>query len=243
MDNVIDLNFYPIPYARLTNMKMRPIGLGTSGYHHLLAKKRIAWESEEHLQYMDQLFERINYHAIKASMELSKEKGHYAHFEGSDWQTGAYFHKRHYTGAEWDKLASNVAKHGLRNGYLMAIAPTSSTGIIAGTTAGVDPVMNRFFLEEKKGTIIPRVAPELSDATFWLYKTAHQIDQKWVVDAAAIRSRHIDQAQSVNLYITQEITFSGIRDLYLRAWHGGVKSLYYVRSLSLEVEECETCAS
>lgn len=243
LDNVIDLNFYPIPYARLTNMKMRPIGLGTSGYHHLLAKKRIAWESEEHLQYMDQLFERINYHAIKASMELSKEKGHYAHFEGSDWQTGAYFHKRHYTGAEWDKLASNVAKHGLRNGYLMAIAPTSSTGIIAGTTAGVDPVMNRFFLEEKKGTIIPRVAPELSDATFWLYKTAHQIDQKWVVDAAAIRSRHIDQAQSVNLYITQEITFSGIRDLYLRAWHGGVKSLYYVRSLSLEVEECETCAS
>ena len=125
----------------------------------------------------------------------------------------------------------------------MAIAPTSSTGIIAGTTAGVDPVMNRFFLEEKKGAIVPRVAPELSDKTFWLYKTAHQIDQNWVVDAASIRSRHIDQAQSVNLYITQQISFSGIRDLYLRAWHGGVKSLYYVRSLSLEVEECETCAS
>lgn len=243
LDNVIDLNYYPVPYARITNMKMRPIGLGTSGYHHLLAKKGIPWESEEHLRYMDRLFERINYHAVSASMRLAKEKGRYERFEGSDWQTGTYFTKRRYEGSEWDTLAHEVAQNGMRNGYLMAIAPTSSTGIIAGTTAGVDPVMNRFFLEEKKGAIVPRVAPELSDKTFWLYKTAHQIDQNWVVDAASIRSRHIDQAQSVNLYITQQISFSGIRDLYLRAWHGGVKSLYYVRSLSLEVEECETCAS
>lgn len=131
----------------------------------------------------------------------------------------------------------------MRNAYLMAIAPTSSTSIIAGTTAGIDPIMNRFFLEEKKGSIVPRVAPDLSDETFWLYKTAHQIDQKWVVDAAGIRQRHLDQSQSVNLYITQDITFGGIRDLYLRAWHEGVKTLYYIRSLALEVETCETCSA
>ena len=243
LDNVIDLNFYPIPYAKITNLKMRPIGLGSSGYHHLLAKRGIAWESQEHLSFMDKLYEQINYYAIEASSLLAAEKGQYARFAGSDWQTGQYFAKRNYTSERWQKLAAQVAELGMRNAYLMAIAPTSSTSIIAGTTAGIDPIMNRFFLEEKKGSIVPRVAPDLSDETFWLYKTAHQIDQKWVVDAAGIRQRHLDQSQSVNLYITQDITFGGIRDLYLHAWHEGVKTLYYIRSLALEVETCETCSA
>lgn len=242
LDNVIDLNFYPIPYAEITNMKMRPIGLGTSGYHHLLAQKGISWESPEHLEYMDRLYERINYYAIEASARLGQEKGSYLRFPGSDWQTGEYFKIRGYESSDWKRLASDVAR-GMRNAYLLAIAPTSSTSIIAGTTAGIDPVMNRFFLEEKKGTIVPRVAPALSDNTFWLYKTAHQIDQEWVVDAAGIRQRHLDQSQSVNLFITHDYSFRRILDLYLRAWEKGVKTLYYVRSRSLEVEECENCAS
>ncbi len=170
LDNVIDLNFYPVPYARITNGKYRSIGLGTSGYHHLLAKKGIAWESEEHLSYMDTVFENINYAAVSASCALAAEKGSYEYFDGSDWQTGAYFDKRGYTGGKWQDLRKAVAEKGLRNGYLIAVAPTSSTSIIAGTTAGLDPVMKRYFLEEKKGTIMPRVAPELNMDTFWLYK-------------------------------------------------------------------------
>lgn len=243
LDNVIDLNYYPIPYAKITNMKMRPIGLGTSGYHHVLAQKGIRWESAEHLEYMDKLYERINYHAIEASSLLAEEKGAYLRFPGSDWQTGEYFRIRGYESSEWKRLAADVTRQGMRNSYLLAIAPTSSTSIIAGTTAGTDPVMNRYFLEEKKGNIIPRVAPELGDKTFWLYKTAHQIEQEWVVDAASIRQRHLDQSQSVNLFITHDYSFRRLLDLYLRAWEGGVKTLYYVRSRSLEVEECESCSS
>lgn len=243
LDNVIDLNFYPIPYAEITNMKMRPIGLGTSGYHHLLAQKGIKWESPEHLEFMDKLYERINYLSIEASSLLAEEKGSYLRFPGSDWQTGDYFRMRKYESPEWKRLSSDVARRGMRNAYLLAIAPTSSTSIIAGTTAGIDPVMNRYFLEEKKGNIIPRVAPQLSDSTFWLYKTAHQIDQEWVVDAASIRQRHLDQSQSVNLFITHDYSFRRILDLYLRAWEGGVKTLYYIRSRSLEVEECTSCSS
>lgn len=243
LDNVIDLNFYPIPYAEITNQRMRPIGLGTSGYHHLLAKHGIRWESEEHLTFMDEVFEKINYYAIKASCHLAEEKGAYSYFEGSDWHNGRYFTDRSYTSEMWTTLSAEVNKKGLRNGYLMAIAPTSSTSIIAGTTAGTDPVMDRYFLEEKKGSIVPRVAPQLSDDTFWLYKTAHQMDQNWIIDAAALRQRHLDQSQSVNLFIDQSVTFRGVMDLYLRAWSKGVKTLYYVRSKSLEVEECETCSA
>lgn len=243
LDNVIDLNLYPVPYAQISNQRYRSIGLGVSGYHHALALRGIRWESEEHLAFADRLFEQINFAAIQASTRLAREKGRYACFEGSDWQTGAYFEKRSYQSERWQHLAAEVAEQGMRNAYLLAIAPTSSTSIIAGTTAGIDPVMKRFFLEEKKGAMLPRVAPALSDKTWWIYKDAHLINQTWSVRAAGVRQRHIDQAQSLNLYITNEFTMRQLLNLYILAWESGVKTIYYVRSKSLEVAECESCAS
>lgn len=221
LDNVIDLNFYPVPYARVTNRRYRALGLGVSGYHHALAKKGIPWESEEHIGFADALFERINYAAIAASNSLAAEKGSYEYFTGSDWASGAYFDKRGYTSEKWTLLRARVATEGLRNGYLLAVAPTSSTSIIAGTTAGIDPVMKRYFLEEKKGSTLPRVAPELSSRTFWLYKDAHHINQLWSLRAAGARQRHIDQAQSLNLYITTDFSLRQVLDLYIRAWERG----------------------
>lgn len=258
LDNVIDLNFYALPYARITNHRYRSIGLGVSGYHHMLARRGISWESEDHLAFADEVFERINYHAIRASARLAEERGAYGLFEGSDWQTGAYFAKRGYCslsgevarvregamGSErWGELAEAVARNGVRNAYLLAIAPTSSTSILSGTTPGIDPIMRKFFLEEKKGSMLPRVAPELSPRTYWYYKPAHYIEQTWSVRAAGVRQRHIDQAQSMNLYITNDYTLRQVLRLYLEAWRRGVKTIYYVRSKSLEVEECESCSA
>lgn len=243
LDNVIDLNFFPVPYAKINNQSYRPVGLGVSGYHHMLAKKGVAWESPEHLELAEKVFADIHYATIEASSQIAAEKGCYAYFEDSDWQTGAYFKKRGLTEGRWEELRKRVARNGLRNGYLLAAAPTSSTSIIAGTTAGLDPVMNRYYLEEKKNGLIPRVAPELSMDTFWYYKNAHYIDQTWSVRACGIRQRHIDQAQSMNLYITNEYTFRKVLNLYILAWEQGVKTIYYIRSKSLEVEECEVCSS
>lgn len=258
LDNVIDLNFYALPYARITNHRYRSIGLGVSGYHHMLARRGISWESEDHLAFADEVFERINYHAIRASERLAEERGAYGLFEGSDWQTGAYFAKRGYCslsgevaevregamGSErWGELAEAVARNGVRNAYLLAIAPTSSTSILSGTTPGIDPIMRKFFLEEKKGSMLPRVAPELSPRTYWYYKPAHYIEQTWSVRAAGVRQRHIDQAQSMNLYITNDYTLRQVLRLYLEAWRRGVKTIYYVRGKSLEVEECESCSA
>ena len=243
LDNVIDLNFYPVPYAQITNQKYRGIGLGVSGYHHLLAKRNILWESEEHLKFADELFEMINYFTVLASADLAEEKGTYQFFEGSDWHTGAYFEKRNYVSKEWKELEYKVRNTGMRNGYLLAAAPTSSTSILAGTTAGLDPVMKKFFMEEKKGSMLPRVAPDLSLDTYYYYRNAHNIDQSFSVKACGVRQRHIDQAQSLNLYITNNYTLRQLFHLYVEAWEAGVKTIYYVRSKSLEVEECESCAS
>ena len=103
--------------------------------------------------------------------------------------------------------------------------------------------MNRYFLEEKKGSIVPRVAPGLDDKTFWIYENAHEVNQIWTVRASGVRQRHIDQGQSVNMYITTDMKMSEILNLMIEANKVGMKSIYYFRSKSLEVEECDTCSA
>lgn len=242
LDNVIDLNFFPVPYAEINNHHYRPIGLGVSGYHHMLATNGISWETEKHLQFVDEVFEDINYYAVQASMEYAREKEYYEYFPGSEWETGEYFEKRDYNSDRWLQLKADVKEHGLRNGYLLAIAPTASTSIIAATTPGIDPIQNRFYYDEKKKGLVPRVAPELNEKNYWLYKGAHELDQTYSVRANGIRQRHIDQAQSMNFYITNDYTFRQILDLYINSWENGVKTIYYIRSKALEVEECESCS-
>lgn len=243
LDNVISLNDFPTPETVITSKKYRAIGLGTSGYHQFLVNNKIKWESEEHLKVADEVYEEIAYNAIKASMELAKEKGIYPAFKGSDWETGKYFEIRNYNSERWLKLKEDVAKYGIRNGYLMAIAPTGSTSNIANTTAGIDPIFKKYFVEEKKGIFIPKTAPDLTDENFWLYKEAHNINQEWSIDACGIRQKHIDQSQSFNLYITPDMNVLEIFNLYIRCWEKGIKTIYYVRNKSLEMDECTSCSS
>lgn len=243
LDNVITLNSLPVLDAKITSEKYRAIGLGTSGYHHYLANHKIMWESEEHLRVADELYEEIAYQAIKASMEIAKEKGSYKVFKGSEWENGNYFEDRGYNSERWLKLKEEVAKNGLRNGYIMAVAPTGSTSNIANTTAGIDPIFKKYFIEEKKGSFTPKTAPDLSEENFWYYKEAHTIDQDWSIKACGLRQRHIDQAQSFNLYITPELTAQDIFNMYIKCWENDIKTIYYVRNKSLEMDECTSCSS
>ena len=231
MDNVIDLNYYSVPFAEVTNKKYRAIGLGTSGYHHMLANNRIHWTEEKHKDFADEVYERINYYAVKASMKIAKEKGAYNLFKESDWDNGDYFELRGYKDEKWCALRKEIKENGMRNGYLLAVAPNGSTATIAGTSEGIDPVMARFYLEEKKGSIIPKTAPDLNDDNYWYYNPAYNIDQGWSVQMNGIRQRHIDQGQSFNLYITNNYTMRQIMNLYIEACKCGVKSIYYVRSI------------
>lgn len=243
LDNVISINQFPVMEAKITSLKYRAIGLGTSGYHHYLVKNNIKWESNEHIEAADKLYEDIAYYSIKASMEIAKEKGSYEEFKNSEWDTGMYFERRNYKSERWNKLRADVHKYGIRNGYLLAIAPTGSTSNIANTTAGIDPIFKKFFIEEKKGSFTPKTAPELNKSTFWLYKEAHTIDQQWSIKACSARQRHIDQAQSFNLYITPNMKAKEILDLYIEAYRQKIKTIYYIRNQSLEMDECTSCSS
>ncbi|GMA62718.1 hypothetical protein GCM10025859_31580 [Alicyclobacillus fastidiosus] len=91
--------------------------------------------------------------------------------------------------------------------------------------------------------MVPQTPPNLNPQTFWFYKEAHAIDQLWSIRACAVRQRHIDQSQSFNLYITPDIHVRDFLNLYVQAWKSGLKTVYYVRNQSVEVEDCVACSS
>jgi ribonucleoside-diphosphate reductase alpha chain len=245
LDNVIDLNFYPLKKVKDTNLKSRAIGLGVMGEAQMLAEKQIMFGTQEHFNLIDEVMEHFSYYTIKASSDLAVEKGSYPDFEGSNWSKGimpinianenAKALTKRYDICDWDELSEKVKTDGLRNGYLMAIAPTSSISILVGTTQAIEPVYKRKWFEENLSGLIPVVVPNLSPETYQYYIPAHEVDQLNIIKAAAIRQKWIDQGQSTNIFINPQVT-SGKRlnEIYMTAWKLGCKSTYYLRSQSPE---------
>ncbi|WP_100371673.1 ribonucleoside-diphosphate reductase subunit alpha [Bacillus sp. FJAT-45037] len=243
LDNVIDLNSIGVKQAEMTNKSYRAIGLGTYGWHHHLATKGISWESEDAIEEVNRVYEGINKAAIKASAKLAKEKGVYPHYEGSDWHNEVFFTQRGYNGADWAEVRELVKEYGMRNGYVMAVAPNATTSLIGGSTASIDPIFSKYYVEEKKNYRIPVVAPDLDASTTWYYKSAHAINQKWSIRQNAARQRHVDQGISFNLYVPSNVKAKELLELHLLAWKEGLKTTYYVRSTSTSVDDCESCSS
>lgn len=263
LDNVIDLNFYPLRKVKATNLKSRSIGLGVMGEAEMLASERIAWGSSEHFKKIDEVMEAISYNAILSSSNLALEKGSYPTFEGSNWSKGIMPHDHtpqavnalvekdlFDSSCDWESLREKVKKDGMRNGYLMAIAPTSSISILVGTTQAIEPVYKRKWFEENLSGLIPVVVPKLSPETWGYYTPAFEIDQLQVIKAAAIRQKWIDQGQSTNIFMSlDKASGKYLHEIYTLAWKLGLKSTYYLRSQSPEAKndiedrsmECAGC--
>lgn len=267
LDNVIDLNFYPHVKVKHTNLNSRSIGLGVMGEAQMLATKQIKWGSYEHLALIDTVMENISYQAIYASSNLAVEKGVYPSFEGSKWSKGIFpidvanenakalvnrgglFDE---SACDWDKLRIKVKTDGMRNGYLMAIAPTSSISILVGTTQTIEPVYKRKWFEHNLSGMIPNVVPNLNLDTWQYYTPAYELDQRVLIKAGAIRQKWIDQGQSLNIFMSLDKASGGyLSEIYTLAWQLGLKSTYYLRSESPDSEkvnnvadrsiECEGC--
>ncbi len=264
LDNVIDLNFYPHAKVKNTNLLSRAIGLGVMGEAQMLAEQGLEWGSYEHFSKIDEVMEAISYNAINSSSKLAIEKGKYPEFDGSKWSKGIFPIDTANEEAKklvdrgglfgttynWDELREKVKKNGMRNGYLMAIAPTSSISILVGTTQAIEPVYKRKWFEENLSGMIPVVVPNLSPDTWNLYTPAYDLDQRLLIKAGAIRQKWIDQGQSLNIFITlDKASGKYLNDIYMLGWKLGIKSTYYLRSQSPENKidvadrsiECEGC--
>ncbi|MDD5227982.1 MAG: ribonucleoside-diphosphate reductase subunit alpha [Methylococcales bacterium] len=271
LDNVIDLNFYPTEKARRSNLKHRPVGLGLMGWTDYIISQGIDWESDEHLRLTDFVFEDFSYWAIKSSMEIAKEKGRYTSYEGSKWSHGILpidtarklpDEWRHGSRdvESWDTLRTEIQQHGMRNSNCMAIAPTATIANIVGTTPCIEPIYKQVFVKENKSGKFKVVDPAMRHNRPELCKTAFEIDQTWLIKAAAVRQKYIDQSQSVNLFKKAGVKGNVISDWYFLAWELGLKSTYYLKQqiselsyeevisqdapaamCSIDNPECESC--
>lgn len=154
LDNVIDRNFYPIPEAKTSNLRHRPVGIGIQGLADIFMQQRIPFESKEALELSDDIMECIYYHALKTSCQLAKERGQYETFEGSPASKGILQYdmwdkteeveqgKDRY---DWQALKKDIVVHGLRNSMLLSPMPTASTAQICGNTEGIEPLSSNLY--------------------------------------------------------------------------------------------------
>ncbi len=162
LDNVIDINYYSIPQARVANLRHRPIGLGIMGFQDALYRLRIPYASQECIDFSDKIMENISYYAIKASSNLAKERGAYSSFEGSLWQQGIlpidsiekliaqrinHIEISQESSLDWYGLREQVKVSGMRNSNCMAIAPTATISSICGVTQSIEPTYQNLFVK------------------------------------------------------------------------------------------------
>jgi ribonucleoside-diphosphate reductase alpha chain len=159
LNNVIDVNFYPSPAAKFSNLLHRPIGLGVQGLADVFFMLGLPYESEEAKSINKEIFETIYYASVKASCDLSKEQGPYATYEGSPISEGKF--QFDLWGAktskrwDWDKLREEVKKHGVRNSLTTCIMPTASTASILGNEASCEAqTSNMYTRSVLSGTFI-----------------------------------------------------------------------------------------
>ena len=162
LDNVIDINFYPVDKARNANLKHRPVGLGIMGFQDCLHLKRLPYASQAAVEFADEAMELVAYHAYWASSELAEERGRYPSYAGSLWDQGILPHDslrllaeerggflETDTGArlDWAPLRARIRQYGMRNSNCLAIAPTATIANIIGVSASIEPTYQNLFVK------------------------------------------------------------------------------------------------
>ncbi len=251
LDNVITLNYYPVKEAERTAMRYRSVGLGYLGLAEYLAVRKMAYDSEEARADVDRLFERYAYHTYRASVDLAKERGHYELFPGSEYSKGIllgrdakWYEENTPHGDDWKTLLAEMQEHGVRFAYHTAPAPNTSTAGIVGTTAALHPIYKRYFIETNLSAPTIRVAPKLTKENFWFYKEYINMDMADVISMIAVVYKWVDQSISFEWMIDpSRVSPATLYNYYVKAWGDGIKTVYYVRSLSGEVkDDCVSCS-
>ncbi len=254
LDNTIDLTKTPIKESDKHNSAYRTIGVGAMGLADYLAREYMIYE--ESLQEIDELFEEIALYSIKSSALLAEERGYYPMFKGSDWDKGLFFKKdrewyinNSKFADKWNEVFDLVKKHGLRNGELTAVAPNTSTSLLMGAAASVNPTFSRFYIEKNQKGAVPRVVKHLKDRA-WFYPEFKNVNPQTYVKIMSRIGKWITQGVSMELMfdLNKNIKAKDIYDTFITAWKEGCKSVYYIRTIQKntnianEKEECESCS-
>ncbi len=251
LDNVVTLNYYPVKEAERTAMRYRSVGLGYLGLAEYLAVRKLAYDSEEARTEVNRLFERYTYHTYRASVDLAKERGHYELYPGSEYSKGIllgrdekWFETKTSFAKEWKELFLDMKTSGVRFAYHVAPAPNTSTAGVVGTTAALLPIYKKFFIETNLSSPTIRVAPKLSKENFWYYKEYINMNMNDVIDMMSVIYPWVDQSISFEWMIDPtRVSPEQLFNYYMKSWKQGIKTVYYVRSLSAEIKDnCVSCS-
>lgn len=250
LDNVIDLNYYPMKEAEITAKKYRSVGLGFLWLAEYLAVNKIAYDSVEAREIVDKLMEKFAFEVFQSSNNLSIERGAYSLFEGSEYSKGivlgkddAWFKANAKTTCDWSGLLKNIQKSGLRFAYHLAPAPNTSTAWVVGTTAAMLPIYKKYFVETNMVAPSLVVAPNLNSENFWYYKEYVNMNMNDVIDMVSVIYKWVDQSISFEWIINPaKVSPKELYEYYMKAHKQGIKTVYYVRSMTLDVKECVSCS-
>ena len=283
LDNLIDITISSVPESEHSNDQNRAVGLGVMGFTDIVERLGLSYESEAAYDLIDELMEFVSFHAIDASADLARERGSYPNFAGSRWSKGMVpIDTLEVLAADrgtpltvdktarmnWEALRSKVAG-GMRNATLLAIAPTASIGLVAGTTPGIDPQFSQIFSRSTSAgkflEVNRNLVADLKARGLWeqvredllrhqgdlseidgipeelaaIYRTSFQLSPYAFLHVAARAQKWIDQAISRNIYLADR-DISTMVDLYQAAWDLGVKTTYYLHMMPRHQAEQST---
>jgi ribonucleoside-diphosphate reductase alpha chain len=268
LDRVVDINFYPTNEASSSNKKWRPVGLGIMGLQDCFFKMGYVFDSPEAKKLSDHISETIYYHALKTSSKIAKQKGSFPAFKDSRYASGElqvqlaqpnqpFMPELHH---DWDALARDIQRDGLRNSLLIAVAPTATIASIVGSYESIEPQISTFFKRETLSgeflNINRYLIDDLKQMGLWTPQMRAKIieSEGSVQNIEAIpleiRAKYktvwevsqktlIDMAASRSAFIDQsqslnlfleEPNIGKLSSMYMYAWKQGIKTTYYLRS-------------
>ncbi len=252
LDNTIDVATYPVLEGKHSNKQWRYLGIGVLNTANYFASQGFSVDSQAALEATHEIFDKLSYQIIKASLELSKIKGAFPNFEKTKWATGVTpihlankaamsLTKYQPDMKKWDALGQEIKKYGLRNAQLMAIAPTATSGKAVNATESIEPIQHFVYKEDGKINL-PTLVPNIT-ANWKYYKTAFDCDQYMLLKAAAIRQMYIDQSQSINIYFKKITSLTDFALFHFYGFSLGIKTFYYTKTSKEQAEEiCESCS-
>ena len=277
LDNVIDINFYPTEAARTANMRHRPIGMGVMGLAYALYRKGMAFASKEAVEFNDEFMEAVAYYAYEASSDLAAERGTYQSYKGSKWdrglmpqdtldllekERGAPVDVPRGGKMDWSGLRAKIAKNGMRNSNVLAIAPTATISNIMGSSPCIEPMFTNCFTKSNLGgqfiVLNPYLVKDLKKRALWtpeiqsklkytngelesIEEIPLDLKRKYATAFAIDPAFIIDAAARRQKWIDQSQSVNlwfgsaempALSLMYRNAWKKGLKTTYYLRTRS-----------
>jgi ribonucleoside-diphosphate reductase alpha chain len=244
LDDVLTYNNdrHPLPAQSEACRAGRRIGLGFTGLADMLAKLKIKYDSEDSLEYIDHLFEKIKLWAYDASVELAKEKGPFPLFDATKHL------ERPFIAALPEELRSKIKENGLRNVCILTVPPVGSGSVLAGTSSGIEPIFafsytrrSESLSQEYFKVYHPLVAEYIAkfnlkseDELPEYFVPAHKIKPEFRVKLQGVIQKHIDSAISSTVNLSEETTVEEVEQIYFQAWKAGCKGITVYREGSRE---------